>query len=129
MVTYMLVDPAKRQVRVEDFDDVRDAEAMMGLDHARVESSQLDLDHDILVDKESIMQPVHEARYFSIGRNLYAGNAVICNAKPANVQITPEAIHWMTAAEVADAIQMGDIEQPVLMVGGECEWWWGQPKP
>jgi hypothetical protein len=131
-VLYLLIDPAKKAVTSARFASLNDAELAAGLSPLAVDHGSLGPELGIVVYEYGLFEPKDEMSYFALGERLYAGNAVIYaerEGERVDVAIVPD-IRWFDSAdEVMKAIEMGDIVQPAMTVGGEVVWVWPQPKP
>jgi hypothetical protein len=89
----------------------------------------------IVVDEFGLYAPVNQQRYFSIGRRLFAGNALLFAYEALGNTIDFEQIDnigvtfFGGAAAVERAIAAGIIDRPTFSVNGETVWQWPQPRP
>jgi hypothetical protein len=134
---YGLINAAERTAVLHDADRIQDCYSLIGLD-------ALQLDHGVVVRRPDssgigifvyeygLMQDPAQTNYFSIGRGLYAGNAVIyafdANGESVELKIMPPIMFYRSFKEVEQAIQRGEINRPFTAVNEAITWAWNYPE-
>lgn len=132
---YLKIDAALHKVEPIEATTFREAERMCGLEPGAVDFATLVLNSDhsglsIVVYEYGLFRPPVNSHYFSIGRRLYEGDALVFAfaAGGATVDIGKQVIapRWFaTGQEVEAAIERGEIDRPKRYDG----WQWPQPAP
>jgi hypothetical protein len=132
---FVLVDAEQRTVRLVEADDPQQIYPLVGLDalhvdHATVaRSAELGLGIAIAVFEHGLFMPPAATFYFSIGRTMYAGNAVLYAFDEAGETINmprtpPPVMFYRSHREVEAAIARGEIDRPQSMINGAPIWAW-----
>lgn len=140
LVMFALINPSEKMVNVAGFERLKpDALRAVDLDKKGVDFGALAPDHFIVVYEFGLFEKPEEQSYFALGRNLYAGNAVVFHedAKGNLVDVDPvvynkllaEIRFFNSSEDVEKAITADEITQPSMTVGGEVVWTWPQPRP
>lgn len=135
---FVLIEPAERRLSLKPFADLSAALAAVGLHTGEIDFGSLMPDHSIVVYEFGLFEPPAQQHYFALGKNLYAGNAVVfaeVEGKPSDV--TKECWHllrsnlrWFDSVqEIEKAIDDEEIIQPSISVDGKVVWVWPQPRP
>src|SRR6185503_14660647 len=110
---------------------------------AKLEDKGLDFgvvahNHSIAVHEFGLFVAAPEQSFFSLGRRLFAGNAIIFHEEGGVlVDVDPEfykhlrtTIRFYDSSEdVEKAITADEIDQPSMSIDGEVVWCWPQPRP
>ena len=86
----------------------------------------------IIVDQFSLFVPPEDQRYFVIGRQLYAGNAILYGYNEEGITVDlpmMPVIVFITRAGIEEAIQAGQIDRPIMAINNEKFWEWPNPSP
>lgn len=132
-VTYILIEPDKRQVTTERFGSLLDACRIAQLPPGGVDHGSLPFEHhSIVVYEYGLLKPIIEQRLFAIGNCLYEGNAVVYaeidgDRVDADVSINGSVKWFNDVSDAWHAIEQGEVIQPSVSVDGECVWTWPDP--
>lgn len=135
---FVLIEPAERRLSLKPFADLSAALAAVGLHIGEVDFGSLMPDHSIVVYEFGLFEPPAQQHYFALGKNLYAGNAVVfAEVEGESGDVSKECwnllrsnLHWFGGMqEVEKAIDQEQIIQPSIKVNGEVVWVWPQPRP
>jgi hypothetical protein len=134
MMKVFLIDSEARTVDAMDVKAVQDAYGPIGLNRAQVEHGSVAVDQvtgnrlAIVVHEFSLFVPPTEQTYFSIGANLYAGDAVLYETDRSGETVSlitpPEVMFYRSHVEVEKAIARGEIRRPQTAINGEVVWSW-----
>jgi hypothetical protein len=129
---YIIVDPAKKTVTPANLDNIKDAQAVVGL--TSVDHGMLRQDLAYCVYEYGLFVPPRDQNYFSIGNILFAGGAVFygINDLGETVDIKSDSLavtFYKDATEVEAAILAKKIERPIMAVNGQEIWRWPQQAP
>lgn len=132
---YYAIRPERAEIVPIEAESFEDALKAVGLEPGSVDHGSLQGRLAIVVHEYSLFHG-KDAHYFSIGRKLYAGGALVYRtdeqgetisfAKTAKFPL--EVRFYRDADEVAWAIQDEEIEQPASYIGS-LAWVWPQPAP
>ena len=135
---YYVIDPSRAIVDRAEADDLQACYGLVGLkaesvDHGTVAKFSDRSSINIVVYEYGLFtQPPDRIKYFSIGRMLFAGGAVLYAADEAgetiDLDVPPPILFFRDAAEVELAINAGDIERPVRAYGEDVVWRWPEPR-
>jgi hypothetical protein len=83
----------------------------------------------IVVFEHGLFAPPEKTFYFSIGRQMFAGNAILYAFDGAGETIDmperlPPVMFYKSFREVERAIERGDIDRPATFVNGAPMWSW-----
>lgn len=86
----------------------------------------------IVVDQFSLYVPPEHQRYFTIGRRLYAGNAILYGyneeGMTVDLPLMPVVV-FITRAGIEAAIRAGSIDRPTMTANDEKIWEWPNRAP
>lgn len=136
MTRYVLIEPAKCEVRMVETVTMQEAYRLIGLISTQVDHGTLVMtpEHSgfaIVVDEFSLMQqPPDSMRYFQIGDQLYAGNAVVyafdSQGETINMPELPAVLFFKDVAAVEYAIKQKQIRRPSTWANDICLWEWNK---
>src|SRR5262245_39070358 len=112
----------------DSFEAALDAAGLadVGRDHGAVDRSTA-----IVVYEYGLFEPTDQQYYFSLGRMLYGGNALLYAVDEAGETIDlkrcPEPTFYTSAADVEAAIAAGKIDRPIRAFNGAIQWEWPSP--
>ncbi|HEY2242729.1 MAG TPA: hypothetical protein VGH47_00725 [Xanthobacteraceae bacterium] len=132
---FLVVDAEHRTVRLVEADDPQHVYELAGLDALHVDhaivarSNELGLGIGIAVFEHGLFAPPAATFYFSIGRQMYAGNAVLYAFDAAGETISmprspPPVMFYRSYREVEAAIARDEIDRPQTMMNGAAIWAW-----
>ena len=131
---YLIVDAVKQELRSVECVSFQDAKREAGLD--RVDHGSLDRHHAIVVDEFGLYADPGQVVYFSLGNQLYAGNALLYACDDAGETtdmdwlppLLRKAIVFYPGGrpEIEAAIAAGKVRRPESRVNGVLAWSWPQ---
>lgn len=133
---FAIVDAFARTITIEDHKDIQDAMALVDLksihvDHGVVTQAR-PVGLAIIVHEFGLFRDVNEQAYFSIGRQLFAGNAVLYGydkrGETVDIPGTPRVVFLQNIAAVERNIQLGMVQRPEISVNGVVMWRWPDPR-
>jgi len=129
----------QRQIRLVDLDSFESALEAAGLKPGEIDFGTLARRVDgsgtsIVVYQFGLFAPPEEGRYFSIGKQLFEGNAVLFafNGEGETVDLDqpPPVMFYPSAKEVEHAIKRKKIARPETRVNDTVTWRWpDKPAP
>jgi hypothetical protein len=131
-----IIDPQTTRVEFVDAADLNKAKIAAGLDPDRVDHGIVWRDFQIggtsiVVYEFGLYLPRDRARYFAIGRSLFAGPAVLYGFDAAGETVDlrelPAVFFFRDADEVERAIGTGQIGRPVMSMNDQILWRWPEP--
>jgi len=131
---FCIVDPSAARVEIVEANDLAAAYPLVGLKRGEVDFGTVYRDEEgwgisITVFQFGLFKKVEEAKYFSIGNQLYVDGAVLFmfNAEGDTVNWRgrpPPVMFYRDHHEVEAAIQAGRIRRPVTAINDEVLWRW-----
>lgn len=111
-----------------------DALAAVGLSPRHVDHGTVRLGVGIVVYEFGLYVPAARQQFFSIGRHLYAGTALLYGVGDAgetvDIAFDPAEVRWYASTdEIERAIAARSIDRPIFAAGGEVLWRWPEPRP
>ena len=129
---FAVIEPAKLSTRCIDTADMTDLYLGIGLRRGMVDHGVVSTGIGIVVGEFSLLIRPELQRYFSIGRRLYGGPAVLygfdARGNPVDLPRLP-LVFFMSIAGIEDAISRGQIDRPVITMNDEQFWEWPQLPP
>jgi hypothetical protein len=140
---FFVIDPRDRVIVPVEGKDVNDAFPRAGLSSGQVDHGTVAHDRvtgwsvNIVVSEFSLFGDPEESYYFSIGRHLYAGGAVLYGSddlgETISMLVHPPVIFYRDHVEVERAILTGQITRPATSMTGsdgktETFWEWHKTK-
>jgi hypothetical protein len=127
-----VVDPRCIRAEVIDAPNWADAAKQAGLESGHIDHGMLLRDRDggiaYFCYEFAMFVPMHKQRYFSIGRRLIAGTALIYafdqTGTERDLVEIPPVIFYRDAEQVEKAIAAGSLDRPTMIVDGEQHWAW-----
>jgi hypothetical protein len=132
---FVLIDAEHRTVRLVEAETPQHVYELVGLDALHVDhgvvarSNELGLGVAIVVFEHGLFMPPAATFYFSISRQMYAGNAVLYAFDAAGQTISmpatpPPVTFYRSHREVEAAIARGEIDRPQTTFNGAPIWAW-----
>jgi hypothetical protein len=126
---YVLIDPSTTRVEMVDLPAQCEAYAQVGLDVTNVDHTTVHRGVAIVVNGTGLLEPSTNQRYFQLGRQLYAGGAVLYGYDPPSGETidmpwVPEVLFFKNAQEVERAIAAGQVDRPQTLFNGQLIWEW-----
>lgn len=130
---FCLIDAGERTVKVADAKTPQEAYVMVGLKPLEIDHGTIFRDTNgcgvcIVVYEYGLMAPPNEMHFFSVGRQLYAGNAVLYafdeHGETIDLSEPPPVMFYRSCHEAEQAIRRGEIIRPQTAVNGEVMWEW-----
>jgi hypothetical protein len=129
-----VVDPRCIRAELINAPNWADAAKQTGLESGHIDHGMLVRDRDggiaYFCYQFAMFVPVEKQRYFSIGRRLIAGSALIYAFNEAGEERDlvemPPIIFYRDAAQVEKAIAAGNIDRPTMTINGQQIWAWPQ---
>jgi hypothetical protein len=129
-----VVDPRCIRAEVIDAPNWTDAAKQAGLESGHIDHGMLRRDGDggiaYFCCQFAMFMPVSKQRYFSVGRRLIAGSALIYAFNEAGEERDlvkmPPIIFYRDAAQVEKAIAARNIDRPTMTIDGMQIWAWPQ---
>lgn len=131
---YVVIDPKARTIKSVDVVHINDAVEGAGLQPGAVDYGSLANGLGYVVYEFGHFVPCAEQHYFSIGRTLVSGTAVLYHYDEAGNTLdllrceVPDVRFYLGANDVEAHIQAGEIERPYMGVNGVVHWQWPQPR-
>jgi hypothetical protein len=131
---YVLVLPMQKSVLSVECKEMEEALELAKLDGVGLDHGVVLPGMGIVVYEFGMYEPVEKLGYFSIGKRLYAGNAVLYGYSQrdgidTSLETVPEVVFYATAEAVERAIENGSIDRPHISVNDELIWEWPQGMP
>jgi hypothetical protein len=132
VMRFLLIDADKRTVTPKHANDLRECYATLGLDLNSIDHGVVARSPHgtiaIVVYEFGLMEPPAMHNFFSIGQQLYAGNAVLYAAdatgETMDLELNLPVMFYRSSKEAETAIQRGDIQRPQTAVNGKVIWQW-----
>lgn len=127
------------QIEAEDFDAAKKHAGLDGIDFGHLGNGM-----HIIVYEYGLCEDPNTQKFFSLGRALYAGNAVIFRVQNdgtedsgKTIDVTDSDLHTIIAnarfydrvSEVLFCIKHGALDRPEMAINGEVIWRWPDPHP
>lgn len=133
MKRYMLVDADKRTTDdTRYFEDYKAALLAVGLKPMEVDFGNVTARHSVIVYEYGLKQPISETKYFAIGRQLFAGNAVLFFSDDMGETVDwhplPRDLPIRFVNDPELEIKIGTLVRPAMRVNGEVVWEWNKDK-
>jgi hypothetical protein len=136
-MNFIAIDPRQRTVKFVEAKTLTETYPAVGLDLGEVDHGTVLRDADgsgaaIVVYQYSLYIPPEEAYYFSLGRTLYSGGAILyafdskgdtCDFKTI-ADAPPPIMFYKDHHQVEAAIQRNEIARPITAVNDEVLWKW-----
>lgn len=136
---FVVIDPYKAAVDFVEAQELTDVYPVAGIQRGEVDFGTIYRDRTgpytvaIVVYEFGLKKPPSAGKYFSIGRSLYEGGAVLFAADEMGDTISmehkPPVVFYRSFLEVEQAIARGDIIRPITAVNDEVLWQWGIDTP
>lgn len=136
---FAIIRPDRRESVLVHAGTPQEVYAVVGLDAAHVDHGTIyrtaDRSLAIVVGEFGLFEPPERIRYFSIGRQLYAGNAVLYafDYVGETADLDPNAIppitYYRDGFDVENAIRDDLIARPIIRRNDEVVWRWPERKP
>ena len=127
---FVIVVPSIQQILPADFSSLRAAQQFANLnkvDHGRVAPRV-----GVVVDEFSLYVRPSSQSYFTIGGQLFAGNAVLYGfddkGKSVDLLEIPDIGFLQNAAAVERNIALGLVFRPQITANGQVIWQWPDPQ-
>jgi len=129
---FCIINATEFTVKMIDADDFNSALRAAGLQPGEVDFGALSRHLHIAVYEFGMYLPLLEQKFFSLGRNLYVGNAVLfaCDdvGETVSLPALPSVMFYKGATEVERAIHRGEIDRPRVALNDAVLWQWPQPR-
>lgn len=124
-----LVNATESTVQTSEFEDLQAAAKALGLRMGAVDFGGLTPNLNLIVYEFGLFVDPDAQRFFAVGMQLYAGNAVIFQTNDAGDTVDlseplPLIRFFPTAKDVEQAISAGQIRRPQTAVNGQVTWQW-----
>lgn len=135
---FSVIDPNIRSIEHREFSSLEKALQSLDLHRREIQFGSVLLpqtDLGIAVDGNGLYEDPERQKFFAIGRQLFAGPAVIFGRdEDGEIASVPKdvffIIRWFDHYQrIVEAIERGEIDQPCIKIGGEPLWVWPQPMP
>lgn len=135
MTRYVLVDAVNKTVKHHEAESITECYPLVGLkaaelDHGTVFRDETGCGIALFVYEYGLVEPPATQLFFSIERELYAGNGAVLFAfdergETINMPDTlPPVMFYQNAKAVERAIQRGEVPRPRMAVNGITTWEW-----
>lgn len=133
---FIVIDPARCEVKVIEKKDLNGALRATGLRLSRVDFATLFVGDDgwglqIVVYEKGLRESPSKHRFFSLGESLFAGSAIIFafNNKGDTVTLpdimrNPPVTFYRSYREAEAAIRRGELQRPQITANGKVVWEW-----
>lgn|SRR5262245_22479141 len=137
MTKMFAVDAERRTIKAINVHDVSAAYRPLGLKAGEVDFGTICQDDQcllsIVVYEYGLFVPPESQNFFSIGDQLFAGNAVIFLAsretgEAIDLDIPPPICFYRSHVEVEGAIRSGSLQRPEMRVNNQLLWVWPQQR-
>jgi hypothetical protein len=129
---FCIINPTELTAKMVDVEDFHAALKVAGLKQGQIDFGALSRYLHIAVYEFGLYLPLDQQKYFSLGRNLYIGNAVFFGSddhgETINLPRLPPVMFYRDADAVERAIQRDEIDRPIVSVNGAVLWQWPQPR-
>lgn len=130
---YGIIKPKQRQVLVEHFETIHDAQAFAGLDN--VDHGVLATGLGYVVYEFAMFVPPAQQSYFGLCGRLIAGPAVLYGFNklgdtiPLRRSEIPDVSFYLGVNDIEAAIERGEITRPYMEINNIRLWQWPHPAP
>lgn len=125
---FQIIDSDHATVRSFRAEQLNTAMVAIGLNPGQVDFGTVCEGVSIVVYEFGMYQPKEECRYFSVGRQLFVGNAVLFAfnnvGETVDLPRPPPVIFYRDFLAVEQAIGWGQIERPQIALNGQVMWKW-----
>lgn len=139
-VLFAIVNPSEKTMALVPCHNLRpEATEVAKLEDKGLDFGVVGPQHSIVVHEFGLFVDSNEQSYFSLGRRLFAGNAVIFHEDETGTLVDVDPTFYKelqsklrfyeSGGDVEKAITADEIDQPSMSVGGEVIWCWPQPRP
>lgn len=135
-MNFTIIEPGETRIRMIDAREPFELYTQIGLSPGNVDHGVVVPGIGIVVDGFSLFVPPEHQRYFTIGRRLYGGNAILYGFDGAGETIDILAalernmmppVIFISVAGIKRAIAADQIDQPIVAVNGLKTWEWPAP--
>jgi hypothetical protein len=129
---FQIIDTENASVRSFVCEHLNDALTAAGLSPGQVDFGGVAEGLTVVVYEFGMFEPKEKCRYFSIGRQLFCGNAVLFGhdqrGETIDLPAAPPVIFYRDFLAVEQAIGWGQIDRPQMAVNGAVLWRWPEPR-
>jgi hypothetical protein len=140
---FLAIDPHARELKTFHAESFDTAIKRAGLKRGKVDFGTIMNDGEnvvqVVVNEFGLYDP--KAAYFTLGKHLYAGPALVFQEEPSakhfevdlelfRIKAIREVLRWyVDAKEVEQGVLDGRVIRPSITIGDQVVWLWPAPKP
>jgi hypothetical protein len=128
---FVTIDATKRRVDVVAANRIDQVLKLVGLDPGHVDLTRACDGIGIMVWEFGLRADPETVKFFSLGDQVYAGNAVLFaygeGGESIDLADKPPVMFYRSAREVEMAIQRDEIARPTVVINGNLVWAWPHP--
>jgi hypothetical protein len=132
VMQFQIIDSDKASVRSFKCATLNEAMVAAGLEPGHVDFGGVCEGISLVVFEFGLYMPKEKVRFFSIGKSLYVGNAVLFghdqSGETIDLPSPPPVMFYRDHSAVERSIARGEIDRPQIAVNGAVLWRWPEPR-